>query len=122
MAVSRLDDDQKAISLLPTLLIRVETIKVSAVNESGLYDLTLDSRKPEARRIRKWVVGDVMPTLRKTGRYQIGPPQIHSKDLIPFVFEGHKVRWQVGRMERRWPWPPMCAGCLGIRRIYQDTH
>lgn len=73
MGVSRLDDDQKITISNPDGNPRAGIPRtILAVTESGLYDLTLDSRKPEARRIRKWVVGDVMPTLRKTGRYEIG--------------------------------------------------
>ena len=44
---------------------------VNAVNESGLYDLVLRSRKPQARLFRKWVTSEVLPSIRKTGRYTI---------------------------------------------------
>lgn len=43
------------------------------VNEDGLYDVILDSRKPEARAFRKWITSDVLPTLRKTGQYHTRP-------------------------------------------------
>ena len=39
------------------------------VNEDGLYDVILDSRKPEAKAFRKWVTSEVLPTIRKTGSY-----------------------------------------------------
>lgn len=39
------------------------------VNEDGLYDVILDSRKPEAKRFRKWITSEVIPTIRKTGSY-----------------------------------------------------
>lgn len=39
------------------------------VNEDGLYDVILDSRKPEAKKFRKWVTGEVLPSIRKTGGY-----------------------------------------------------
>jgi len=41
----------------------------SFVNEDGLYDAILDSRKPEAKRFRKWVTSVVLPQIRKTGGY-----------------------------------------------------
>lgn len=41
------------------------------VNESGLWDLVLDSRKPNARKFRRWVTSDVLPQIRKTGSYTI---------------------------------------------------
>ena len=39
------------------------------VNEDGLYDVILESRKPEARAFRKWVTSEVLPAIRKTGGY-----------------------------------------------------
>lgn len=42
---------------------------VTIVNESGLYGLIIQSRKPEAKPFRKWVTKEVLPTLRKTGIY-----------------------------------------------------
>lgn len=39
------------------------------VNEDGLYDVILDSRKPEAKAFRKWITSEVLPQIRKTGGY-----------------------------------------------------
>ena len=39
------------------------------VNEDGLYDAILDSRKAEARQFRKWVTSEVLPSIRRTGAY-----------------------------------------------------
>jgi len=39
------------------------------VNEDGLYDVILDSRKPEAKAFRKWVTKEVLPSIRKHGAY-----------------------------------------------------
>ncbi len=39
------------------------------VNEDGLYDVVLDSRKPEAKRFRKWITSEVLPSIRKHGAY-----------------------------------------------------
>lgn len=46
------------------------TQKVTAVTESGLYAMILKSRRPEAKRFRKWVTSEVLPAIRKTGRYE----------------------------------------------------
>ena len=42
---------------------------INFVNEDGLYDVILDSRKPEAKAFRKWVTSEVLPTIRKSGSY-----------------------------------------------------
>lgn len=39
------------------------------VNEDGLYDVILDSRKPEAKAFRKWVTSEVLPSIRRHGAY-----------------------------------------------------
>lgn len=51
------------------------------VNEDGLYDVILDSRKPEARLFRKWVTSDVLPSIRKTGGY-LATKQDDTPELI----------------------------------------
>ena len=43
--------------------------KALFVNEDGLYDVILESRKPEARAFRRWVTGEVLPAIRKHGGY-----------------------------------------------------
>lgn len=43
--------------------------QVNFVNEDGLYDVILDSRKPEAKQFRKWITSEVLPAIRKTGGY-----------------------------------------------------
>lgn len=40
------------------------------INESGLYSLVLRSRKAEAKRFKKWVTAEVLPSIRKYGYYQ----------------------------------------------------
>jgi prophage antirepressor-like protein len=42
---------------------------VNFINEDGLYDVILDSRKPEAKAFRKWVTSEVLPSIRKHGMY-----------------------------------------------------
>ncbi|CAI8837233.1 hypothetical protein EMIT0P260_20396 [Pseudomonas sp. IT-P260] len=41
------------------------------VNEAGLYNLLFSSRKPQAKRFKRWVTHDVLPSLRKTGSYSL---------------------------------------------------
>ena len=43
--------------------------EINFVNEDGLYDVILDSRKPEAKAFRKWVTSEVLPSIRKHGAY-----------------------------------------------------
>ncbi len=45
---------------------------LSVISESGLYSLIFKSRKPEAKKFRKWITSEVIPSLRKTGSYAMG--------------------------------------------------
>ncbi len=60
----RLDDDE-TISVNLTGM----NMKSTLINESGLYNAILGSKKPEAKAFKKWVTSEVLPTIRKTGGY-----------------------------------------------------
>lgn len=70
-AIARLDEDEKGVANTDTPSGRQE---MGIINESGLYSLILTSRKPEAKRFKKWVTGEVLPSLRKHGSYSIAAP------------------------------------------------
>lgn len=43
---------------------------INCVNESGLYALIFGSKLESAKRFKRWVTSEVLPTIRKTGRYE----------------------------------------------------
>lgn len=60
--------------------------QVNFVNEDGLYDVILDSRKPEAKQFRKWITSEVLPSIRKSGGYMVArenetPEQLMARAL-----------------------------------------
>ena len=61
-----LDDDEKGRQIVPTPGGDQEML---VINESGLYSAILRSRKAEAKRFKKWVTAEVLPAIRKHGRY-----------------------------------------------------
>ena len=66
MTVKRLDDDEK---LTQTVFVSGQGREMWFINESGLYALIFQSRKPEAKTFRKWVTKEVLPNIRKHGFY-----------------------------------------------------
>lgn len=56
--------------------------QVTVINEDGLYDVILDSRKPQAKRFRKWVTSEVLPSIRKHGGY-LTPEKVEEALLNP---------------------------------------
>jgi len=80
-ALARLDDDEKGVISNDTPGGRQE---VGIINESGLYSLILGSRKPAAKRFKKWVTSEVLPAIRQHGRYELTPqpaPGLDSEQL-----------------------------------------
>lgn len=61
-----LDDDEKGLHIVATLGGDQEML---VINEAGLYSAILRSRKAEAKRFKRWVTHDVLPSLRKHGAY-----------------------------------------------------
>lgn len=63
MVAQRLDDDER------TKLDLGRQGETNFITESGLYAVILRSDKPNAKKFRKWVTSEVLPTIRKTGSY-----------------------------------------------------
>jgi len=66
---------------------------MTVVNEDGLYDVILESRKPEARAFRKWVTGEVLPTIRKTGGY-VANEDAFIQTYLPYADEHTKLMFR----------------------------
>ena len=82
--IRRLDDDEKGLHLTQTPGGKQE---MSIINESGLYALILRSRKPEAKRFRKWVTSEVLPAIRKTGTYSLTISKAQQGELATLIAE-----------------------------------
>lgn len=83
-ALSRIDEDEKGIVLTDTQGGKQE---MATINESGLYSLILSSRKAEAKKFKKWITSEVIPSIRKTGGYIIEkeedtPAEIMARALL----------------------------------------
>ena len=83
----------------------VQRRDVNVINESGLYSLVFQSRKPGAKKFRKWVTMDVLPSIRKTGSYNVKQsrkrlpyPKERSEQLGAFYAE--LVKWVTIEDER----------------------
>jgi len=94
-AVERLDEDEKGICISDTLGGQQEVLVVS---RSGMYALVLWSRKPRAKKFRKWVTAEVLPSLERTGRYAMpglsGAPPIgdYDRGMVEALLHQHQLR------------------------------
>lgn len=76
VAIDRLDEDERSKFNLGRQGISW------FVNEPGLYSLILGSRKAEAKAFKRWVVHDVLPSIRRTGGYIAGAEQLAPEELM----------------------------------------
>lgn len=83
----RLHDDVVSNYPITDALGRMQDTTI--INEDGLYDVILESRKSEARAFRKWITSEVLPSIRKTGAYSVTPklPQNYKEALIALIEE-----------------------------------
>ena len=61
-AITRLDDDEKDAVVLTDTMGRPQVTNI--INEFGLYNLILGSRKPEAKAFKRWITHEVIPAIR----------------------------------------------------------
>jgi len=118
-ALLKLDDDEKMIldnTLGLTESIGKQVQEVNLVSESGMYTLILRCRDAVKKgsiphRFRKWVTAEVLPAIRKTGKYEhqkIEPEKTHSFDFTEYELEnllwlwfGHKqMNELLGKLEQ----------------------
>jgi len=83
-AISRLDSDERGSVKLDTPGGKQD---IAAINEYGLYNLVLSSRKPEAKEFKRWITHDVIPAIRKTGSYSMAIPQTLPEALRAYANE-----------------------------------
>lgn len=60
------------------------------INESGLYSLVLSSKLPNAKRFKRWVTSEILPTIRKTGGY-VNNDDMFINTYLPFADETTKM-------------------------------
>ena len=79
------DREMLKVGQSPTLNVpnRGETI----INESGLYSLIISSKMPSARKFRRWITSEVLPSIRKQGGYIAEQEEMSSEELMARALE-----------------------------------
>ena len=75
-AVQKLDDDERSMFNIG------RQGNANCVNEYGLYSLVLASRKPEAKKFKRWITHEVIPSIRKHGGYIAGQDTMTDDQLL----------------------------------------
>jgi prophage antirepressor-like protein len=118
-ALERLDADEKGVSSIHT---PGGTQDMSVVNESGLYNLVLGSRKPEAKRFKRWITHEVLPAIRKTGSYASAASAISAATVPSVTHDRVNAILSIGEAMTRVPGvKPGIAMAAVLTSIHENT-
>lgn len=100
---------------------------MNVINESGLYGLVFKSKLPTAKKFKRWVTSEVLPTIRKTGGYQVPQDPMSALKLMFEATEQTKeevqeVKERVGELEENVSLSPGEYGYIGkliSRKVFQ---
>lgn len=81
IVAQRLDTDEQVKVDPKAALGSHSNTPITLINEPGLYNVILRSDKPEAKKFKRWVTHEVLPTLRKTGAYSQSLPDLSDEAL-----------------------------------------
>jgi len=81
------EDDRRVIQRSQNTTLEIPNRGLTIINESGLYSLILSSKLPNAKKFKRWVTSEVLPSIRKTGGYQV--PQDPMK-VLELMFQAQK--------------------------------
>lgn len=81
--MTNLDEDEKMFVsiLVDTKENRKVKRKMTFINESGVYECVFRSKHPEAKKFKKWVKSEVLPSIREKGKYEL-PIQIKNDKYV----------------------------------------
>ncbi|MGL4740720.1 MAG: BRO family protein [Sarcina sp.] len=93
------DEDDKGVAKCDTLGGKQNLI---IINESGLYSLILSSKLPNAKRFKRWVTSEILPSLRKTGMYELPKDLGDFEDImIAQLQEQKNIKQQLNQVNYR---------------------
>ena len=124
-SLQALDEDEKGVTNGYTLGGNQE---LTIINESGLYHLIFISRKPEAKAIRRWVTGTVLPSIRRTGSYSVSNNRPESTKRLPLPkFRPYFGQWKenvkpyISRAELALVATMQCVTLSHVRKVYSGN-
>ena len=100
MALSSLEDDERITLNNPEGNPRAgNPLTFNCISESGLYAIVFKSRKENAKKFRKWVTSEVLPQIRKTGRYEAPAASLLPEEIAMRKFKVYHEFVQIAGIE-----------------------
>lgn len=97
-SIALLDDDERGVHSMDTPSGPQD---MSVISEAGLFSLILRSRKPEAKKFKRWITHDVLPKIRQTGSYS-GAVDLRNDDHVAMIIQaGYAALTQARELKAR---------------------
>ena len=96
--IDHVDDEDKDGVTIRDSIGREQTPTI--INESGLYSLILSSKLETAKRFKRWVTSEILPTIRRTGGY-VGNEDMFVESYLPFADDAVKNLFRLNLMTIR---------------------
>lgn len=97
--VESLDDDEKKLDYV--IDSSGQQRKTWTINEFGLYSLVLKSRKPEAKEFKRWITHEVLPAIRKAGRYTTEQERDREEAILKMTGKLRSLTVEKEELQRR---------------------
>ncbi len=93
----KLDEDERKLdSITDSQGKQKETL---TINEYGLYSLILSSSKPEAKAFKRWITHEVLPSIRKSGKYSTDEAQEREDSIQALVAVIERIENEIGDLK-----------------------
>lgn len=101
-------EDKKILQRSENATFEIPNRGLTIINESGIYSLILSSKLPSAKKFKRWITAEVLPSIRKTGGYNL---QMTDEEKIQLIAKGNiklneridKVEAQISTLENNVP-------------------
>lgn len=111
----RVDEEDKGVAKCDTL---GGTQELTVINESGLYSLILSSKLQTAKKFKHWVTSEVLPSIRKTGAYEVPKSKKNKSNRPGLPSVNMMVKNVMSALEKAKVEPVFVAA--EVKRLYTD--
>lgn len=93
------EEDRTVIQRSENTTLEIPNRGLTVINESGLYSLILSSKMPNAKKFKRWITTEVLPSIRKHGVYAVDEVLQNPDVLIQALTELKKEREEKAQLK-----------------------
>jgi prophage antirepressor-like protein len=97
--IEKLDEDERKLDYVKDS--SGQSRKTWTINEFGFYSLILTSKKPEAKAFKRWVTHEVLPAIRKAGKYTSTEEQEREEQIQSIIYAKEKLTEERDNLQKK---------------------